>query len=63
MGRPTFDIFHLQNQNHIELGNIYRPPKDNNSNIQLFIDELHPILQTLSNTNTILCGDFNIDFL
>ena len=59
------DIFHSQSQNHIDLGNIYRPPKDNNSNanIQLFIDELHPILQTFTNTNTILCGDFNIDLL
>ena len=51
----------------ITLGNVYRPPKDNNSDsvISTFIDELSPIIQTLSseNSETILVGDFNIDLL
>ncbi len=49
------------------LQNLYRPPKDNNSDpvISTFIDELSPIIQTLSsdNSETILVCDFNIALL
>ena len=47
--------------------NVYRPPKDNlnKETIQLFIDELNPILSEInkSNSTIILVGDFNINLL
>jgi hypothetical protein len=52
---------------NIELGNIYRPPKDSNSNenVNLFITEISPILSKLNKSKalTILAGDFNLDLL
>ena len=61
------DIYGTDLKKAITLGNIYRPPKDNNSDpvISTFIDELSPIIQTLSseNSESILVGDFNIDLL
>ena len=61
------DIYGTDLKKAITLGNIYRPPKENNSDpvISTFIDELSPIIQTLSseNSETILVGDFNIDLL
>ena len=49
------------------LGNIYKPPKDNNNNayIESFITELTPQINNLlqSKSNIILCGDFNINLL
>ena len=61
------DIYGADLKKAITLGNIYRPPKENNSDpvISTFIDELSPIIQTLSseNSETILVGDFNIDLL
>ena len=47
------------------LGNIYRPPHDNNANYQQFINELTPLLITLGNRNSdvIIAGDYNIDLL
>ena len=51
----------------IVLCNIYRPPRDNNSNriIDAFIKEFFPILNKLSknSTETIVLGDFNINLL
>ena len=51
----------------INVGNIYRPPKDNNNcdNINGFVRELEPILSDLSNTNSevLICGDYNINLL
>ena len=46
-------------------GNIYRPSEENISSAktQLFIIALYPILQRLSNTNTINVCEFNIDLL
>jgi len=40
--------------------NIYRPPS---GNIQTFIDELGSFLETFSNKDVLLMGDFNINFL
>ena len=61
------DIYGTDRKKAITLGNVYRQPKDNNSDsvISTFIDELSPIIQTLSseNSETILVGDFNIDLL
>ena len=49
------------------MGNIYRPPKFNNSNptIEDFMLELNPIIDKLSNENfcAIFTGDFNIYLL
>ena len=49
------------------IGNIYRPPHDNNNNvnIQQFISELSPIKAILQseNTNASIVGDFNINLL
>ena len=50
------------------IGNIYRPPHDNNNNnvnIQEFISELSPIIEILQNANTyaVIVGDFNINLL
>ena len=47
------------------IGNIYRPPHDNNNNtnIQQFISELSPIIAILQSENTYAAikGDFNIN--
>ena len=52
---------------NITLGNIYRPPKLNNNdlNISTFIEEFAPILSKLGNekSETIITVDFNIDLL
>ena len=49
------------------MGNIYRPPRDNNNNIniQQFISELSPIIEILQSENTFaaIVGDFNINLL
>ena len=49
------------------LGNIYKPPKNNNNNpnITSFINAFSPLLHTLSHENSysILAGDFNMDLL
>ena len=51
----------------LTIGNIYRPPHDNNNNvnIQQFISELSPIIEILQskNTYTAIVGDFNINLL
>ena len=51
----------------ITLGNIYRPPRSNNNNVAIesFTQELKPVLSFLSKSasDTILCGDFNINLL
>ena len=61
------DIFHEKFNKKITLSNIYRPPKFNNSNptIENFIQEIRPIVTTLSkeNSQTIFTGDFNINLL
>ena len=52
---------------HIILGNIYKPPKDNNNNTNIgtFISELSHYLTPLceSNANVIITGDFIINLL
>ena len=49
------------------LGNIYRPPRNNNNNesIDRFMNEFNPIIDTINNFNcdAMLVGDFNIDLL
>jgi hypothetical protein len=60
------DILPSPDNKGLTLGNIYKPPKDNsNANLTGFINEISPLLQTLShdNTTSIITGDFNIDLL
>ena len=51
----------------LTIGNIYRPPHDNNDNvnIQQFFSEFSPITEILQNENTYtaIVGDFNINLL
>ena len=52
--------------NKITLGNIYRPPKDNNNNtnIETFINELAPLIRFgKEKTINIIVGVFNVDLL
>ena len=53
--------------NKIIIGNVYKPPRDNNSarNINAFKTERKPILQELgaNNDEVVICGDYNINRL
>ena len=57
----------LGNQKDLVLGNIYRPPHDNNNqiNINTFVTELDPMLSSLTNNRDdfLIAGDFNINLL
>ena len=61
------EITHEELKNKIIVGNIYKPPKDNNNcaNVKGFVSELEPILSDLSNTysEVLICGDYNINLL
>ena len=61
------DVFHENTNKKITIGNIYRPPKNNNSNptIENFIQQINPIISNLSkeNSHAIFTGDFNINLL
>ena len=47
------------------IGNIYRPPRNNNQNYDIFISELQPIFEYLNTKKCeiVISGDFNIDLL
>ena len=49
----------------VTLGNIYRPPRSSNYDLNAFIDEFSHIISSLENNNNhlILAGDFNINLL
>ena len=51
----------------LTIGNIYRPPHDNNNNknIETFINEMSPIIDKLKKENSFaaILGDFNINLL
>ena len=51
----------------LTIGNIYRPPHDNNNttNVETFIDEMSPIIDKLKKENSYaaISGDFNINLL
>ena len=55
------DIISVNFVNKITLGNIYRPPKDNNNNtnIETFINELAPLINRFGKekTTNIIVGD------
>ena len=61
------EIKHENMKNSIIVGNIYKPPKDNNNCdiVKGFVSELEPILSDLINTNSevLICGDYNINLL
>ena len=61
------DVFNEHINKKITIGNIYRPPKFNNSNptIEDFMLELNPVIDKLSNENSyaIFTGDFKINLL
>ena len=64
------DITHKQNEalsNRITLANVYRPPRDNNSNtsIDRFLQPFSTIFKKLSceNSTLITGGDFNLNLL
>ena len=54
------ELTHRSLNNKIIVGNIYKPPRDNNNptNINVFIQEL-----SSSNTEVLICGDYNINLL
>ena len=60
-----FEIFGGGLNKKLSLCNIYRPPRDRNSEIQSFLSEITPIMSTISNnyTESIISGDFNLDLL
>ena len=61
------ELNHNSLQNKIIIGNVYKPPSDNNSarNINAFKSEIEPILQeiSISNSEALICGDYNIYLL
>ena len=62
------DSGHSNNSNpSIVIGNIYRPPYDNNSreNIETYVSELDPVLSMIKthSTDMMITGDFKINLL
>ena len=61
------ELNHSSFQNKIIIGNVYKPPRDNNSarNINAFKSEIEQILQEIgiSNNEALICGDYNINLL
>ena len=61
------ELKHGSLKNKFVIGNIYKPPRDNNNanNIYNFTTEIEQILQELSTANTevLICGDYNINLL
>ena len=59
------DVFGEQLNKQIHIGNIYRPPKNNNNNqsIELFIEEFSPIVDRIGKnmSHGIMVGHFNIN--
>ena len=63
-----FVVVYGENLNgKITIGNIYRPPRSNNSNVTLrkFISKIDPVINNIAHENncSIITGDFNIDLL
>ena len=51
---------------YVTVGNIYRPPRTSNDNINAFINEFLSMISALENNcnnNLIITGDFNINLL
>ena len=67
MGRIFVLVKDIDNDNEITVGNIYRPPYDNNNgtNANTFVSESNPIIGNISESNRelIVACDFNIILL
>ena len=61
------DVFHENTNKIITIGNIYRPPRNYNSNptIKKCIQQINPIIskQSKENSHAIFTGNFNINLL
>ena len=61
------DVFSEQLHKQIHIGNIYRPPKNNNNNQSkdIFIEEFSPVVDKFSKNMSrgVIVGDFNINLL
>ena len=61
------DVMGYNLRRPLTIGNIYRPPHDNNSNanIDKFVNELSPIIDILQKENSYASpvGDYNINLL
>ena len=59
------DISHETFTKNLTLCNIYRPPRPSNTDISLFLENIAPIIESISknSNNVVICGDFNIDLL
>ena len=61
------DIQHENMKTKAVIGNIYRPPRNNNCNkeVESFLEEFRPVLQKLNKDKTLilLSGDFNLNLL
>ena len=59
------DVFGNGLQKKFTLCNIYRPPRDSNKELDLFLKDFIPIIEKLSteSSDKIVVGDFNIDLL
>ena len=61
------DVTGYDLRKRLTIGNIYRPPHDNNNNtnVETFIDEMSPIIDKLKKENSYaaISGDFNINLL
>ena len=58
-------ICNSSNEKNIEIANVYRPPNNNNDNINLFIEEINPFLEKISKSKSVsyILGNFNINLL
>ena len=61
------NIMNNQTESRIIVGNIYKPPRNNNNNanIECFINEIAPVLKILNDNgcDVALAGDYNINLL
>ena len=59
------DLTHPSLKHKITICNIYRPPRENIEQVELFLKEITPILHQLSreNSEVVFTGDFNLDLL
>lgn len=59
------DINHQSLNKAITLCNIYRPPRDTNAELSLFLNDIRPVIEQLSNESSslIFSGDININLL
>ena len=66
MGGVVYYVY-ITSDNFVTLGNIYRPPTDNNNNtnIEAFINELASLINRFGKEKTanIIVGDFNVHLL